>query len=241
MADNFEAALAARNQLSEPPIVIGHSMGGLLGQHVAANSSCAALVLLGSSPPGVLWAHPKALPHLFALMPRIVAGQPLRPSDETLRAVVFNALSEAEAEEMAAVIVPDSGKAFRAQVFGTTPRVRRSAVRCPVLVLSGDQDINGSPGIPRRLSKRYHATHRVIAGCDHWIIAPSRTKSVCPVVVDWYASSTRRPRRRPLGRVKPARGAAAFSQPSRLQGPSSSRSCETGRRGTRRSSPGFPS
>ncbi len=185
MADNYAAALRARKQLSEPPIVIGHSMGGLLAQHVAARSECSALVLLAASPPGVLWAHPKALRHLVAMMPKILTGRPLRPSDQTLAAVVFNELSETEAQRMTETIVPDSGQAFRAQVLGTTPRIPRDGVQCPVLVLSGDEDINGSSGIPRRLAKRYGARHRVIGGCDHWMVAPSRVESVCPVITDW--------------------------------------------------------
>lgn len=183
MSDNLAALVAARERISEPPIVIGHSMGGLLAQHLAARSSCAALVLAAASPPGVLWAHPRALPHLFTLMPAILAGKPLRPTDETLRAVVFNALDEAEVQQLCRAIVPDSGRVFRSQVFGTS-RIR-GEVKCPVLVISGENDINGWPGIPRRLARRYHATHHIIPGADHWLIAPSRLNAVCPLILDW--------------------------------------------------------
>lgn len=192
MADNLAALRAAREQMTQPPIVIGHSMGGLLAQQLAATLPCAALVLVASSPTGVLWAHPRALRHLLALLPKILAGTVLRPSDKVLRAVVFNALSEVDARTLSSAVVPDSGKAFRTQVLGTA-RIARGTITCPVLVLSGARDINGSPRIHRRLAKRYHARHHVIAGSDHWLIAPSRVDATCPLILDWLQELTLAP------------------------------------------------
>lgn len=57
--------------------LIGHSMGGLLAQHLAARTPCAALVLLAPVPPGVLWAQPRVVPHLARLPPRILIGRPV--------------------------------------------------------------------------------------------------------------------------------------------------------------------
>ncbi len=196
MADELDALLAYAGKLREPPIIIGHSMGGLLGQQLAAKKPCAALVLLGSSPPGVLWAHPRALPHLFQLMPTIAMGRALRPSDPTLRAVVFNALPAKEATKLCSEIVTDSGRAFRSQVFGTQ-HLPRAAVKCPVLVMSGAKDINGSRGIQRRLAKRYDAKHHLVADCDHWIVAPSRVSRTCPRILEWLRELELAPDRQP--------------------------------------------
>lgn len=92
LEDYLAAVVAARDRLGSPPIVVGHSLGGLLGQRLAAQSECAALVLLASVPPGVLWAQPRALPHLLRLMPAILAGRPVLPSDATMRAVPLSTL-----------------------------------------------------------------------------------------------------------------------------------------------------
>ncbi|MFN2359841.1 MAG: alpha/beta fold hydrolase, partial [Marinobacter sp.] len=40
------------NQLEAPPILVGHSMGGLLAQLLAIRVPCAKLVLLSSAAPG---------------------------------------------------------------------------------------------------------------------------------------------------------------------------------------------
>ena len=83
--DCFDVALNAYDSLTEPPIVIGHSMGGLLTQKIAAARTPRAAVLLASIPPGVLWPQLKALPHLFPVLPAVLAGKPFLPSARTMR------------------------------------------------------------------------------------------------------------------------------------------------------------
>jgi esterase/lipase len=51
LSDYVAQALAAYDELDETPIVIGHSIGGLIAQHVAAARDPRALVLLASVPP----------------------------------------------------------------------------------------------------------------------------------------------------------------------------------------------
>ncbi|RZS32380.1 alpha/beta hydrolase family protein [Herbihabitans rhizosphaerae] len=68
LREKFARVMAARENCDEPPIVIGHSMGGLLGQKLAAATDCAALVLLAAIPPDVLWPQVRPLPHLFPVL-----------------------------------------------------------------------------------------------------------------------------------------------------------------------------
>ncbi|MHC9293693.1 alpha/beta hydrolase [Mycobacterium sp. LTG2003] len=90
--DCYEVALRAYDELSEPPVVMGHSMGGLLTQRIAAARAPRAAVLLASIPPGTLWPQLRALPHLFPLLPKILAGQPFLPSARTMRQVPLSTL-----------------------------------------------------------------------------------------------------------------------------------------------------
>lgn len=184
MRDYLQALLEVRAALPAPPVVIGHSMGGLLAQQLAAASPCAALVCVASAPPGVLWAQPRALPHLARLLPAILPGRPTLPSERTLRAVVFNDLAENEASRLAAELVPDSGRAFRSMMLGLV-RVPRAAVRCPVLCLSGGSDRNVSNGISRAIAKRYDADHQVFPERGHWLIAESGVEEVAGAALAW--------------------------------------------------------
>jgi alpha-beta hydrolase superfamily lysophospholipase len=182
----FEVALGAYDQLRTPPIVIGHSMGGLLAQKVAAARTPRAVVLLASIPPGVLWPQLKALPHLFPLLPRILAGKPFFPSARTMREVPLNTLPAAEQDELIPRLVRDSGRVFREMSMGTSStRVNAAAVTCPVLCVSAGADRNVAQWISRRIAARYSAEHQVHPGLPHWIIAQSALDEVAPPVLDW--------------------------------------------------------
>jgi pimeloyl-ACP methyl ester carboxylesterase len=189
LADYVRATMRAYDEIGEEPVVIGHSIGGLLAQHVAAARPCKALVLLASVPPGILWVQPRAMPHLLGLLPGILAGNPILPSHQTMREIPLFNLPFDEQTAIVDQFVPDSGRVFRALTFGTAAtRVTRDAVRCPVLVVSGGADRNVADWITRRIVRRYHATHQVHPRLPHWIIAPSALDDVAPGVVGWLDS-----------------------------------------------------
>lgn len=184
LGDYLAHLLEYRAGFGAAPIVIGHSMGGLLAQQLAARTDCAALVLLASVPPGVLWAQLRAAPHLARLLPRILAGRPILPSERMLRAIVVHDLPEHEQRTLPPQLVTDSGRAFRSLVLGTA-RIPRDAVRCPVLCVSGGADRNVAPRISRAIARRYAAEHQIHPERGHWIVAESKVGEVAPPVLAW--------------------------------------------------------
>ncbi|MFB1297326.1 alpha/beta hydrolase [Mycobacterium sp. pW049] len=186
VADMVDAALEAYDAIGEPAIVIGHSMGGLLAQKVAAARDPLAVVLLASIPPGVLWPQMRVLPDFVPLMPTVLAGRPFLPSPDVMRKVPLNTLPPDEQERLIPDLVRDSGRAFRALLLGSpVTRVKAADVRCPVLCVSAGSDRNVAPWMSRRIARRYGAEHQVHPGLPHWIIAESAVQQVAPPVLDW--------------------------------------------------------
>lgn len=186
LEEYFETVLTAHGALDEAPIVIGHSLGGLLAQKLAAATDCAALVLLASVPPGMLPAQLVALPHLARLMPAILAGRPVLPSESTMRNVPLSPLDRAEQDVILPELVPDSARVFRSLLLGSRQtKVDTSAVTCPVLCVSGGSDRNVSTRTSKRIARRYRATHQHHRGAPHWIIAESLLDEVFPGVLTW--------------------------------------------------------
>lgn len=184
--DCYAVALAAYDAIDEPAIVIGHGLGGLLGQKVAAARDPAALVLLASVPPGVLVPQPRVLRHLAPLLPDILAGRPFFPSEPTLRAVPLCTLSRAEQDTLLPRLVRDSGRVFREMTLdAAATKVAAADVRCPVLCVSAGEDRFVAPWISRRIAARYQAQHQVHPTLPHWIIAESAVDTVAPPVLSW--------------------------------------------------------
>ena len=190
--DCFAVALDAYDRIGERAIVIGHSMGGLLTQKIAAARDPLAAVLLAPVPPGVSWPRLRPLPHLFAIMPKILAGKPFLPSARTMREVPLSTLPIAEQEALRPRLVRDSGRVFREMSMGSSPtKVDASEVTCPVLCVIAGSDQNVAPWISRRIAKRYGAERQEHPGLPHWIIAESALEQVAPPVLDWLQEALR--------------------------------------------------
>lgn len=184
--DLVAVALDAYDSIGEPAVVMGHSIGGLLAQRIAAARSPRAVVLLAPVPPGVLWPRLRSLPHLLAILPRVLAAELFLPSPRTMRAVPLNTLPAAEREALIPRLVRDSGRVFRQMSTGARPtRVDAAAVTCPVLVVSAGADRNVAPWLSRRIAARYRAEHHVHPGAPHWIVAESLLDDVAPPVLKW--------------------------------------------------------
>jgi pimeloyl-ACP methyl ester carboxylesterase len=184
--DCFAVALDAYDRIGERAIVIGHSMGGLLAQKIAAARDPLAAVLLAPVPAGVLWPRLRPLPHLAAVMPKILAGKPFLPSGRTMREVPLSTLPVAEQDALIPRLVRDSGRVFREMSMGAAPtKVYASDVACPVLCVIAGSDENVAPWISRRIAKRYRADRQDHPGLPHWIIAESALVQVAPPVLEW--------------------------------------------------------
>ena len=191
--DCYEVASAAYDSLGEPAIVIGHSLGGLIAQKIAAGRSPLAVVLLASVPPGTLWTRPTMTPHLIPVLPAILRGRPFLPSEHTMRNVPLVSLPTAEQDALIPRLVRDSGRIYREMSLGLAPtRVKRKDVTCPVLCVSAGQDRNVAPWLSRRIAARYDAEHQIHPELPHWIIAESAVDRVAPPVLAWLEKALHR-------------------------------------------------
>ncbi len=153
------------------PILVGFSLGGLVAQQVAARSSAAGLVLLGSTAP---WGIPTLQPGLRTLeaIPRFL-GRPIRPGPLRMdfpyvRETCFSHLTDAEAEAHLAHHVPEPRRVARELAFWP-PRVPASRIRSPVMVAAGTEDRAIAPWVARRLAARYRVIPTLYSGRGHML------------------------------------------------------------------------
>ena len=152
------------------PVVVGHSMGGLIAQKLGERGAARALVLLCPAPPGgIPFIGARLLVRQLKYLPRILSSRPLRGSFADDCALTLNRVPAAEREALHARFIGDSGRAGREMSFGAL-RVDAERVTCPVLVVSGSDDRFVPPRIARSVAAKYGAPYREYLEHAHFIV-----------------------------------------------------------------------
>jgi pimeloyl-ACP methyl ester carboxylesterase len=193
-ASDLEKAIKA---LPETPILVGHSMGGLLAQMLAARGLARACVLLAPSAPwGVLPStlFEVASAHTLLLTGDYFAG-PIAPNSRIARANALDKLDKEERRAIYARFVPESGLAtFEVMQWALDMRrashVRARDVTCPVLCLVGSDDRINPPSTVARIAARYQgrALFEQFDGFSHWLIGEVGWEKIAARALTWLDS-----------------------------------------------------
>ena len=152
VTDGLEAARALGR-----PIVIGHSMGGLIAQRLAEEDATHVTVLLAPAPPrGISVATPRLVLRQLRHLPALLRSRPLAPGRGETSAIVLNRVPPEERPVLYARFIADSGRAARDISLGTLG-VDATRIRRPMLVVSGADDRFIAPRIARRIAAKYGA------------------------------------------------------------------------------------
>jgi pimeloyl-ACP methyl ester carboxylesterase len=172
----------------DDPIVIGHSMGGLLAQLVAERGVARGIVLLSPAPPrGIPVLSVKLAVHQAKYMPAILTSRVVVPGRSDLRALVLNRVPESERDPLLDLLVPDSGRAaLQMSVLGVP--VDRERVKVPVLVIAGDKDLFIPLSRGRRVAARYGSPLLVAPGRGHMLIIEPGYEEICGWIEEWIRS-----------------------------------------------------
>ncbi len=178
--DAFEAAREL-----ERPIVIGHSLGGLVALLLASRNLVRAAVLVSSAPPrGISVFSRPLLLRMARYLPALLLSRPFVPSDVDLDALVLNRVPEGERPAIRHRFVADSGRAARQAALGVYDVPLRS-LRVPLLVVGAEHDRFVPLNVARRLARRYDATLHVARGHGHFLFAEPGWETEVGAILDW--------------------------------------------------------
>lgn len=196
--DDIGAAVAA---LDTKPIIIGHSLGGVIAQKLAARGAAAAAILLNGS---VNWGILPTTDGERALGRALMSAGPfwestLLPDFETMSTYGLNMLDPAEQRRVFDRLGPESGRAMFELFFwmfdeNQTTKVDYDNVSCPVLVLSGSRDLAIPPSTSRLIAQRHgdHATFYEAEGFGHYLTLEPRWREIAEVCARWIRDVTDR-------------------------------------------------
>jgi len=143
VADFIEDISVVADSLPTPPVLVGHSMGGLLVQKYLESHDCPAGVLMTSMPPhgnlgsALRWIRQR--PWHFAKMTLTGNALPYISTPQLARERFFSAQTpHSDVVRYAARLQEDSSRVGIDCLVLSLPRTRQ--VRTPLLVLGADED-----------------------------------------------------------------------------------------------------
>jgi len=195
LKDYAEAIAHYAGDLRAPPVLVGHSLGGLVVQLVAAKMDVAGLILLAPSAPwGVMPTTLDEHGNNFGLsMLGDYWRRPVPPDYRVARGTTLDRLSREDARRAFARFVPESGRAIREAVqwwtdasMSTQAPVYRIAA--PVLGLAGGKDRVNPASTVRRVIGRFpsgQAHFHEFPEMSHWLVGEPEAMDVANFALEW--------------------------------------------------------
>ena len=179
-------------ECDSPPILIGHSMGGLVVQLLLQQGLGAAGVAIDSAPPkGVVslrWSFLKS--NWPAISPFAKIDEPIQLSFEDFRyAFVHTLPPEEQRAAYEQHVVPESRRVGKGPTTDVA-RIDFGRARPPLLIIAGSDDHIIPASLNRANHRRYATTpavtdFREFPGRTHWIIAQKGWQEVANHALDW--------------------------------------------------------
>ena len=177
--------------LSEKPIVIGHSLGGLATMKLVELGKAYAGVSIDGAPPKNVFAPLSTIKIVAPVMNPFAGRSPFMGSKEWYHKAFFNHLSKAESDKAwEQIAVPESRTVARDTLLKPFAKVDFNKPHVPLLFIGGEKDNIFSANFTKKIAGRY--THKaskldlkVFENRTHFIAGQEGWQEVADYVLDW--------------------------------------------------------
>ncbi|NMM43483.1 alpha/beta hydrolase [Rhodospirillaceae bacterium KN72] len=178
------------SDLSERPVLIGHSMGGFVSMKYAEGHDLAGLVLLASVPPGGLIGPSMSLalwnPMLVYEIGMVQAGQPQAMSVDGMRQALFSNASSKERVERFMPMMGTESQTAVSEMYGLIQvdptRIRD---RMPVFVAGAAQDSLIPPAFIRSTARLFRTDATIYDHIGHSLMLGENWQEAAQHLAHW--------------------------------------------------------
>jgi pimeloyl-ACP methyl ester carboxylesterase len=197
--DIVESYVREIAKLDEPPILIGHSAGGVWVQHLLDRGLGVSGVSIDPAPtPGV----PLGLQAIISALP--VLGDPFSGGKVVSMSRKFfrtrfaqTVTGPASDEQYDRYIVPTAGKVYWDGVFGGAGKITwASQIRPPLLLIAGGKDLIADPSMTKAMYDRHKRAasvteFKLYPERSHWTCLDKGWEEVADFALDWAVRHAR--------------------------------------------------
>ena len=198
LSDYVEDTLSVLKSLPTPPILIGHSMGGMVAQRVLASfdprqfAFCPAITgcaLLASVPPGGLWGTSLHLlthdPVLLAQIATLQNAGMASLSPKSMHRAMFSLSEPFEDTRRYLEKLQAESLVIQLDMTVTPPPVSTNGRSIPMLVLGAEHDRFVPPWMTHITARHYDAESRILDDAGHAMMLGKAWQNCASLIRDW--------------------------------------------------------
>ncbi|MDV7340423.1 alpha/beta hydrolase [Terasakiella sp. A23] len=187
--DYVDNLIEAIEKIGEPPILVGHSLGGMVVQKYIESHDCAGAILMNSLPPsGAFTSIVHMMTHspelYWTLNQAMMFSTDLVSFDALKRMLVTDDTHPASLAEVHGLFQPESMRALNDVTYFDIPR-KRAKEGFPIKVIGGDADVMIPVTALKETATFHGADLTIIKGGPHALMLDKCWKDVAEVLRGW--------------------------------------------------------
>ncbi len=177
--------------LPEKPIIIGHSMGGLIAQKLVEFNKAEAAICISTAPPkGVMTTKWSFLKSNFGLLNPLKGNAVFKPTAKWFHYAFANTMSRTESDKYFEQFVTPESRNIPRGTLKKFAKINFKQSHAPLLFIAGSEDhIIPSSLVKKNFKKYQRATGikelKIYEGRGHLICLDKKWKEVATFVLDW--------------------------------------------------------
>lgn len=191
IADYVDDVLAAADRCSAPPILIGHSMGGMVVQRTLIRRPQPGAVLIASAPPHGLWESTMGLawrdPYVFQQMSVLVTFGTDCIDPEALRRALFSDNMPPEEARRYEPYLQLESRRVLLDIGGWIPFPPMPDRSIPVMVLGAEKDLLFPADQVRATARAFRTEPVFFPGMGHTMMLEPGWEDVARRIDGWAA------------------------------------------------------
>jgi pimeloyl-ACP methyl ester carboxylesterase len=177
--------------LPEKPIIIGHSMGGLVTQKLVEKELAEAAVIISSAPPkGVITTKFSFAKSNLGLLNPFKGNSVHYPNKKWFHYAFTNTLSREKSDEIFDEFAVPESRNIPRETLKKAGKIDFKKPHAPMLFISGKEDHIIPASLNKKNFRRYKdeksfREHKIFEGRDHFIAGESGWEEVAGYAYDW--------------------------------------------------------